>query len=397
MRGMGPKREASTSRSSAVAPPDFAGGFAASEGSASLITISCRAPLLPSMMVTVREPGRALADFSAGRSPDAGAAFAAGFGCSARLMMATAKGSPLPRLPPALIQTKPTANKASAPPAIGSVCGGRKRFAPLPRFFLRGFPRSSAAKARSPTAGLRLGRESARFYHGRIKNPVRQAGGGFEAIMAKGSVRNRGLHVGRVGRVLLYPAHEFHRHIELLVVLRIGRDVSRRALLLLLEFRVLEMAAERGLAAGLDLALQVFGQILHEFDIGLDALRLDRTARRREVARGRELERAEGADRDHGLHRAFAEGAAAEERRALVVLQRARDDFRRRSRTAVDQDDDRLAAGDIAGMRVVAHRVFRIAAASRDDLAAFEEGVGDEDRLIEETAAVIAKVDDVAL
>ena len=43
--------------------------------------------------------------------------------------------------------------------------------------------------------------------------------------------------------------------------------------------------------------------------------------------------------RDDGLHRALAEGARADERGALVVLQRPGDDFRRRRRTAVDQQD----------------------------------------------------------
>jgi hypothetical protein len=35
-----------------------------------------------------------------------------------------------------------------------------------------------------------------------------------------------------------------------------------------------------------------------------------------------------------------------------VVLQRAGDDFRRRSGAAVDQHDDRLALGEVAGMAV---------------------------------------------
>ena len=82
---------------------------------------------------------------------------------------------------------------------------------------------------------------------------------------------------------------------------------------------------------------------------------------------------------------------------ARVVLQRAGDDFRSRSRSAIDQDDDRLAAGEVAGLGVVALRLVGMAAAGRDDLAALEERVGDRDRLIEQAAGIVAQVEDVAL
>ena len=131
---------------------------------------------------------------------------------------------------------------------------------------------------------------------------------------------------------------------------------------------------------------------------GLDALRLDRAARRRVVARRGQPQRAVAvAERDDGLHRALAEGARAEDGRALVVLQRAGDDFRRRGRAAVDQHDDRLAVGDVARARRVALRLVGVAAAGRDDLAALEEGVGDRDRLVEQAARIVAQVEHEAL
>src|SRR6202034_3694960 len=104
-----------------------------------------------------------------------------------------------------------------------------------------------------------------------------------------------------------------------------------------------------------------------------------------------------GAERDDGLHRAFAEGPRANERGTLVVLQRAGDDLRRRSRTAVDENDHRLALGHVARPRIEALRLLRVAPARRHDLALVEEGVGDRDRLIEQAARVVAQIDDVAL
>jgi hypothetical protein len=82
------------------------------------------------------------------------------------------------------------------------------------------------------------------------------------------------------------------------------------------------MTAQTRFALGLVLALQIVGDDLEHFDIGLDAFRLDRAAQRRVVARRGEPDRGVIADRDNGL-RALAEGARAQKRSALVVLQRA--------------------------------------------------------------------------
>ena len=103
------------------------------------------------------------------------------------------------------------------------------------------------------------------------------------------------------------------------------------------------------------------------------------------------------AERNDGLHRALAERARADQRRALVVLQRAGDDFRRRGRAAVDQHDHRLALGQVARMGGAALGFLGIAAAGRDDLAALQEGVGNRDRFFQQAAGIVAQVDDVAL
>ena len=80
-----------------------------------------------------------------------------------------------------------------------------------------------------------------------------------------------------------------------------------------------------------------------------------------------------------------------------MVLQGAGHDLRGRGGAAIDQDDDRLALGQVAALGVVALRLVRVAAARGDDLAAIEECVGDRDRLVEQAAGIVAQVEDVAL
>src|SRR5690606_23334049 len=132
-------------------------------------------------------------------------------------------------------------------------------------------------------------------------------------------------------------------------------------------------------------------------DVGCDAERLDRAPGRRVVARGRESHGTVILHRDDRLHRSLAEALGADDDRPPVVLQGAGDDLRGRGGTAVDQHDDRLAAGKIARRRVVAVGIARIAAPGRDDLARIEEGVRHLDGLIEEASRVVAQVEDESL
>jgi len=66
-----------------------------------------------------------------------------------------------------------------------------------------------------------------------------------------------------------------------------------------------------------------------------------------------------------------------------LILQRTSDDFRGRSRTAVDQDDDRLALSQIARVGIEALGLLGITAAGEDDLALVQERIRDRNRLIE--------------
>ncbi len=80
-----------------------------------------------------------------------------------------------------------------------------------------------------------------------------------------------------------------------------------------------------------------------------------------------------------------------------MVLQGARHDLGGRGGAAVDQHHHRLAAGQVAGLGLVAIHVLRVAAAGGDDLARFEEGVGDRHRLVEQPARIVAQVEHIAL
>ena len=96
------------------------------------------------------------------------------------------------------------------------------------------------------------------------------------------------------------------------------------------------------------------------------------------------------------LDRALPEGARADDARALVVLQRARDNFRGGSRAAVHQNDQRLAVGDVARLRLGALDVGRIAALRDDDDASFEKRVRKRDGLIEKAARVVPEIENVS-
>src|SRR4051794_1958465 len=160
-----------------------------------------------------------------------------------------------------------------------------------------------------------------------------------------GSVRNRPFcwHVGVDGD----PAQQVERCIKCLVVLPSGRNVGLRTGLL----RAVsgEMSAHGRFALDLETALQLVRYILKDFDIGRDALCLDRLPGRRVIARRRQRQRAvAGPEWNDRLHRAFAERARPDQGRTFVVVKCARHDLGSRGRSTVDQDDERLAPGEVA-------------------------------------------------
>src|SRR5262245_3943519 len=233
----------------------------------------------------------------------------------------------------------------------------------------------------------RAGRESRRISLGAGLYPVSDSAP---------LVRDRRLWVRRVGRVLLDAADEIERSVERLVVLRIRRNIGLRAGLLVASG--LEVAAQRSLAARVGARFELLRHVLQHLDVGRDALRLDRTSGRGEVAGGRQPQRPIArAERNDGLHRALAERACADDGRAPVILERTRDNFGGRGRAAIDQHNERLVLGEVAPARIEPLGFLGGAAAGRDDLALLQERIGDRDRLIEQSARIVAQVDDEAL
>src|SRR5262249_4120899 len=146
----------------------------------------------------------------------------------------------------------------------------------------------------------------------RVESRVASALGRGCVPWAIALVRDRRLGVWRVCRVLLDAADEIERGVQRLVVLWIRRDIGLRAGLLV-PFG-LEMSAQRRLAARVGARLEFFGDLLQHLDVGRDTLRLDRTSRRREIARGGQPQRAiAGAERNDGLHRTLAERTRADD------------------------------------------------------------------------------------
>src|SRR5262249_18906412 len=159
-----------------------------------------------------------------------------------------------------------------------------------------------------------------------------------------------------------------------------------------------EVTAQRGLTLDIDARLRIGWHFLQHLYVGLDALGLDRTAGRREVpGRGQPQRPLVGTQRDDGLHGTLAKRTCANKGGALVILQRTGNDFRGRSRAAIDQHDQRLALGQIARVGVVALGLLSITATGRDDLAPVEEPIRDRNRLIEQATRIVTQVDDEAL
>src|ERR1700704_4022757 len=419
MRGIDPWRVVSRSLGSAAAarapgPP--------CEGTST----SCRLPLAPSMMVTVCMPAGGPLAGSAGLGSGTGttalgsavsaldATSSGFFAADGASIDSTTLGSPPDGASTTAAQTRKNATEKPRTPATpsGSRTGNfdRLRFLPWPSGALR-------SSATGPTLAnhaailKHFGAQACRDLMGGRPLTVKTCRdgqtkrGGPEAaprinvwVRDRASVRHGAFRVGREGRIGPGAAQELERRIERPVVLGLGRDIGLRAGLLV-ALR-LEMAAQRGLALGLGRGarLHLLRHFLQDLDVGRDALGLDRLAGRREVARRGEAKRAvAGAERNDGLHRALAERAGADDGRALLVLQGAGHDLGGRSRAAVDQDDQRLALGEVAGARVEALGLLRVAAAGRYDLAALQEGVGDRDRLIQQPARIVAQIDDIAL
>ena len=120
---------------------------------------------------------------------------------------------------------------------------------------------------------------------------------------------------------------------------------------------------------------------------------LDRPAAGREPPRRRELERRFGRKLPQRLHQTLAEGRRSDDQRAVVILQRACDDFSGTRGAPVRQDDHRQVRPRLRlRVAICAGRIGRPAAGLYHLLARVEKQVADRHPLIEQSARIAAQV-----
>src|SRR5216683_1125758 len=310
-------------------------------GASPEITTSWRAPLEPSIMVTVFcSPGAAcfVADFAPCSEAVAGAV--AGFSATGVAWRSAMRATGSPPSGLSLKMTKPAKVTRNRPSSTASawvpVNGSRYRRLRCTVCCPSGVLRSSAVSimdlpestgADDTTAGQGRGRYAAAAASQRpisgatvsraphqAKRAARRPPFSLKLFSWLGSIRRLvGSLVartlvggGRRGGIDLDAVEQIGRHLQGFVVLGVRRHIGLRTGLLVA--LGLQMAAQRGFALGVGARFQLVGHVLQHLDIGNNALGLDRFARRREIARGGETQRAvAGAERDDGLHRADAE------------------------------------------------------------------------------------------
>src|SRR5262245_28974867 len=252
------------------------------------IGTSWRLPLMPSMMVMVLPAGGVLLSAAAVSLAGVGGLDGSpleppwvGGRASAET---TTMGSPPSGL--SANTTQPANTRRQRPSAPARTCG--IRIGSAKRFFVfvswpRGALRSSATeRPREWVAHAARQDIPARATRARKRSGAAEGRPDwFHSEVNKWSIRHGPLGVRRDGRVVGGAAQEVDRHLERLVVIRIGRNIGLRAGLFVA--LGLEMAAQRRLALGVGPRLQFLRHVLQDLDVRLDALGLDRGAGRREV------------------------------------------------------------------------------------------------------------------
>src|SRR5207244_1240912 len=100
-------------------------------------------------------------------------------------------------------------------------------------------------------------------------------------------------------------------------------------------------------------------------------------------------------ERELRLDETFSESGFTEDQRAIVILQRAGDDFRSGGGIAVDQHHDGIFLRGGVGL-IGAEDLFLFGAATVGDydLAIAEEAAGERDGFGDEAAAILAEIED---
>jgi integrase/recombinase XerD len=116
------------------------------------------------------------------------------------------------------------------------------------------------------------------------------------------------------------------------------------------------------------------GKVFRYLDVRQDSCTIERPAGWREVPPSRQPEGAAASpERNDCLHRTLAERAGTHHGRALLVLQRARNNLSARSGAGIDKNDKGLAIDNVAGMRSEALELLAITASYGDDLSLLQK------------------------
>lgn len=133
-------------------------------------------------------------------------------------------------------------------------------------------------------------------------------------------------------------------------------------------------------------------------DVGFDAVLVDGAVAGGVVFGGGEAHGGAGVEGHDGLHGAFAEAGGADDEGAFEVLQGAGDDLGGAGTAVIDEDGHGVTAGGFAGAfggAIGGRIVGGDAAFGGDDEGAFrEEFAADADGAVEQTAGVVAEVED---
>src|SRR5208282_1506041 len=130
-----------------------------------------------------------------------------------------------------------------------------------------------------------------------------------------------------------------------------------------------------------------------DIDVGCDSHRLDRAPGGSVVARRRQAQRGMIVERQYRLHRAFAEGLGAENYGALLILQRAGDDFAGARAAAIDQQHHRIINEVLLLVREIFLLLIFLASLRIYDQPAVEKIVRNLHRLVQQSARIVAQVE----
>ena len=120
---------------------------------------------------------------------------------------------------------------------------------------------------------------------------------------------------------------------------------------------------------------------------------LDQAAARRVIPGRGQRQAGVLAQAGNGLHQALSEALLADHQSAVMILDRAGNDFRGRSRPAIDDHHQGHGDAAIAAHRVIAPLLRRAPVMRHDQLVLVQEHVGNRHGFVQQAAGISAQVE----